>query len=278
MNAVWEVQGVRWSLAGGTDAERQVVLVGLPLAGDSHGTADAEVRLRLVGAGLRTDLRWRRGAYGLDYFTRADGDEVWFRTRQGSVLRAVVSPATLDIALGEGETPEGLAEGLAPAVPFLFASTGRFPLHAASVVMHGTRVLLAGPQGSGKSTTAARLSQFGGRLEADDLVLLREAAEGVVVLPCARGSAGPRAPAVLPNLLLFPSVRGGLTCLRRLPARAALGRLVGLGVMPGPEERVRRHLSLLGRLAATSPAWELDLGPDFDGWWSDHGLRRLAVG
>ena len=62
-------------------------------------------------------------------------------------------------------------------------------LHGTVVACHGKGVLLTGPAGAGKSSLALRLIDAGGRLVADDRVLV-EAADGLAMARPAPSLAG----------------------------------------------------------------------------------------
>jgi hypothetical protein len=81
-----------------------------------------------------------------------------------------------------------------PVAGFLLRLRGRTCLHASVVEIGGGALLVVGPAGSGKSTTAAALVQRGLPLVADDIALLREEGGQFLVEPTS------------PQLRLWPDV------------------------------------------------------------------------
>ena len=98
-------------------------------------------------------------------FRYGDGTafDVDHRTRPARI-RAVIAP---------GQTLEDLAAYLyGPVLGFLLRAWGRLALHASCVRVGDGAVLLAGPPGAGKSTTAAALATRGLSVLSDDLTAL----------------------------------------------------------------------------------------------------------
>jgi hypothetical protein len=85
-------------------------------------------------------------------------------------------PARVRAAIAPGQTLEDLAAYLyGPVLGFLLRSWGRLALHASCVRIGDGAVLLAGPPGAGKSTTAAALAIRGLTVVSDDLTALDDA-------------------------------------------------------------------------------------------------------
>lgn len=72
-------------------------------------------------------------------------------------------------------------------VPLTLSSKGELVLHAASVLLGETAVLLVGHRGAGKSTLVAALARHGVRVLGDDAVLLHETPRGWEVGPSYPG-------------------------------------------------------------------------------------------
>ena len=82
-------------------------------------------------------------------------------------------PARIRAVIAPGQTLEDLAAYLyGPVLGFLLRAWGRLALHASCVRIGDAAVLLAGPAGSGKSTTAAALALRGLPVLSDDLTAL----------------------------------------------------------------------------------------------------------
>ena len=82
-------------------------------------------------------------------------------------------PARIRAAIAPGQTLEDLTVYLyGPVLGFLLRAWGRLALHASCVRIGDGAVLLAGPPGAGKSTTAAALAARGATVLSDDLTAL----------------------------------------------------------------------------------------------------------
>ena len=117
-------------------------------------TDDATARVEIVDD-VRGDVAFRYGdgtAFDVDHAAR---------------------PARIRAAIAPGQTLEDLAAYLyGPVLGFLLRARGRLALHASCVRVGDDAVLLAGPPGAGKSTTAAALSMRGLPVLSDDLTAL----------------------------------------------------------------------------------------------------------
>ena len=82
-------------------------------------------------------------------------------------------PARIRAAVAPGQTLEDLTAYLyGPVLGFLLRAWGRLAMHASCVRVGDGAVLLAGPPGAGKSTTAAALARRGFPVVSDDLTAL----------------------------------------------------------------------------------------------------------
>jgi hypothetical protein len=82
-------------------------------------------------------------------------------------------PAQIRAAIAPGQTLEDLTAYLyGPVLGFVLRTWGRLALHASCVRVGDGAVLLAGPPGAGKSTTAAALATRGFTVVSDDLTAL----------------------------------------------------------------------------------------------------------
>ena len=158
-------------------------------------------------------------------------------------------------------------------------------LHGTVVACHGKGVLLTGPAGAGKSSLALRLIDAGGRLVADDRVLV-EAADGLAMARPAPSLAGwievrgaglarlsyDRAAPLALVVHLAPG-----TAVERLP-EAARTMLAGVALPRLTLDPRRPDAPALVRLAAASarftrePVWPFLV----DGWPADGDDRRDA--
>ena len=159
------------------------IRAGVPLPGlpATHaGRADVELELvdRLASpVAVRT--RHRAGAPGddaarVEIVDDARGD-VAFRYGDGTAFDVdhAARPARIRAAIAPGQTLEDLAAYLyGPVLGFLVRVRGRLALHASCVRIGDGAVLLAGPPGAGKSTTAAALASRGLAALSDDLTAL----------------------------------------------------------------------------------------------------------
>lgn len=102
-------------------------------------------------------------------------------------------PVRIRAAIAPGQTLEDLTAYLyGPVLGFVLRASGRLALHASCVRIGDGAVLLAGPPGAGKSTTAAALAARGSAVGSDDLTALDDAA------------AAPRAWPAFDHLRLWP--------------------------------------------------------------------------
>ncbi len=72
---------------------------------------------------------------------------------------------------------------LGPVMAFLCQVRGTTCLHGSAIAVDGRAIILVGPQGAGKSTTAAAFARAGFPLISDDLILLQESEQGLTVEP-----------------------------------------------------------------------------------------------
>ena len=175
--------------------------VALPGIAETHASAP-DVALELVErlpAPIVARTRYRSGtaddvttrvaivedAGGITAFRYGDGTafDVDHRSR----------PARIRAAIAPGQTLEDLTAYLyGPVLGFVLRSWGRLALHASCVRIGDGAVLLAGPPGAGKSTTAAALATRGLTGVSDDLTALDEV------------DASPRAWPAFDHLRLWP--------------------------------------------------------------------------
>ncbi|HEU4753966.1 MAG TPA: hypothetical protein VFU47_12730 [Armatimonadota bacterium] len=250
------------------------------------GPAPPAIRLRLGARPIPPPpAPLRQGALGLDYLQRYPG--VWLRTRSGTLFHADLRAGWGQVEIAarhwDAAGPE-LHSGFVLLLRYLLREAGLYSLHASGVTLGASAVLLAGPGGSGKSTTAALLARGGAGLLADDLLLLREDPGGIRALPfevplalhrdvldrvAARAVPGAAAPwaraGAHPRLLLFPRVGPGEeTRARPLPRAEALRRLIACSFLLGGRETAAEHLRLLAALARQVRSFDLLLGRDFE--------------
>jgi hypothetical protein len=96
------------------------------------------------------------------------------------VARFGIEAGQVTVEPDDGAEPvalEAWRDGLVAALAL--AQHGRFALHANLIEVAGTPVAVAGLRGAGKTTTALRLAQRGGRILGDDVVRLDPAGQTV---------------------------------------------------------------------------------------------------
>jgi len=231
------------------------------------------------------------GSTTLDAFTLASEDVRLDVSLPKRHMHAVATHASHELRMG------GLV-----ALSIALRLDGLHHLHAAAATTAaGTRVLLVGGSGSGKTTTLLGLISAGAKPTADDVVFLQRRADGspralghprtyhVTPQTLARfphlaharieGVAMPPKIAIDPRLvpelagptlleaidvIAFPRVAGGRTTARALPAAEAFGTLLAqsaFGVLPGAPG-LREQLDLLAALIERGRCIELNLAED----------------
>ncbi|HYL84949.1 MAG TPA: serine/threonine protein kinase [Candidatus Angelobacter sp.] len=107
----------------------------------------------------------------LAYF---DGTQFWLE-RQGKEIWAVWPEAS--------SLEDACSYLLGPVFGILLRIRGVTCLHASAVVLNGRAVAFVGPEGAGKSTTAAAFACEGHAVLSDDVVALNETASEFLVVP-----------------------------------------------------------------------------------------------
>jgi len=155
--------------------------VALPGIASTHAAAP-DVALELVErlpAPVPVRTRYRSGSPD-DATTRVEiVDDVRghtaFRYGDGTAVDVDLrtTPAHIRAAIAPGQTLEDLTAYLyGPVLGFVLRAWGRLAMHASCVRIGDGAVLLAGPPGAGKSTTAAALATRGLTVVSDDLTAL----------------------------------------------------------------------------------------------------------
>ena len=128
----------------------------------------------------------RHPSYWMKY---ADGTNVYF----GEDLTRIVVNWSPESCIEDAATYL-----LGPAMAVFCQLRGTTCLHGSAVIVDDVAIALLGPQGAGKSTTAAAFARAGYSVLADDLILLVESANGFLVEP------------TYPVVRLWPSAVGHL--------------------------------------------------------------------
>jgi hypothetical protein len=102
---------------------------------------------------------------GARFAVRLDGHEIWVDGPEGYALE--------DLA----------AYLVGPVMGFVLRLFGTLPLHACGVAVKGKAIALVGPQGAGKSTTAAAFAKLGFGILSEDVVALVEEGDRFMVQP-----------------------------------------------------------------------------------------------
>lgn len=244
--------------------------------------------------------RWSNGTYQL-----GDVDEepaimyapmAWARLDRAARRITIVGASRL------ADDPYLLTQPmLMPLLPPALRLFGLVPLHACAVDWRGRAVVLPAVSGSGKSTLALALLRGGFKLLADDLPVLRRAADGAPRLlgfreptRLSRASlaffpelapggpwAAPSGPKVAldlealfgdcyaaestPGVIAVPRIAGAaVSTLRPLPWRTALAELLAGMALGGTGAALGAALPLVADFVAACRTYALDTGMDFD--------------
>jgi hypothetical protein len=201
-------------------------------------------------------MRSRLGLEGAS-FSMAEGDV------------AVDASGRALLRLGAAIAPErgwfAFLNLLRAALAWRMPSRDGMLLHAAGVTLEGRAFVLAGSEGSGKSTFAALAASRGARVLSDDLVLLDGAGGAIEALAAPFRSTHPGAqergrwPVAA---ILFPS-HGTAACLGAAPPLLTRARITAnLPFVAEGIEADARILSAIERLARGVPARELTFARD----------------
>ena len=112
------------------------------------------------------------------HFAYADGTHVWLDASGTEIWCVTPSGAALS------DTATYLT---GPILGFALRRRGAIALHASGVVVDDGALLLVGPHGAGKSTTAATLARRGCAFVSDDVVHVRRAGDDWLAEPFAPG-------------------------------------------------------------------------------------------
>jgi hypothetical protein len=116
-----------------------------------------------------------RGGPGGFHFEYADGTNVWIDLQGRQVWCTWPSAATLE------DTATYLT---GPILGFVLRLRGMLALHASAVQIADSALILVGPHGAGKSSTAAGLAMQGCPVIADDVVRVRRTDHEWMAEPC----------------------------------------------------------------------------------------------
>ena len=153
--------------AFGLSIRSEVELPQLP-PGEEAALPDLALRIGTVEPSLHSEIGYRRGRLFDDFrYEAIAGREV------------VIEPLP-------GAAPHNVADGIMSRVLTIVAyQRGLLPLHASAVEVSGRVIAVSGLSGAGKSTMAALLAARGGRVIADDMLVL--AGDGTLAWPGAGG-------------------------------------------------------------------------------------------
>jgi hypothetical protein len=160
--------------------DANVALPGLAPTDGAQHEPDVVLELReRLAAPLPLRVRYRAGSPDASASRVEIADDtggfVTFRYGDGSAadVDLGVRPVRIQAAIAPGQTLEDLCAYLyGPVLGFVLRATGRLALHASCVRIGDGAILLAGPPGAGKSTTAAALAARGATVLSDDLTAL----------------------------------------------------------------------------------------------------------
>jgi hypothetical protein len=147
----------------------------------------------------------------------ADGD--WTLLEEGDVL--AVAPSA-------GHAAEAILARSRGRAFELAALKGWVRLHGALVDLGGSRILLIGPPGSGKSALALALALRGGSIQGDESVLVR--ARDAVAVPAPLALAEPEDHAAIAAALAAPAGAGDRASARTRERRALVDPTRDLGM------------------------------------------------
>jgi DNA polymerase III delta prime subunit len=145
------------------------------------------------------------------------------------------------------------------------AGPGTHLVHAAAVAHERAGVLLAGPAGSGKTTTALACLEAGMGYLGDDYVVITGGARPRAYSLYATAKAASETLALLPGLgtarCVIPRVTPGECVLRPVRSVDALRALAPSTILQHSHESAG-GLAVMSELVRSVPAFELDLGDD----------------
>lgn len=152
---------------------------------------------------------------------------------------------------------------------------GGLPLHAAGILTGGGGIAFFGPSGAGKSTLAG-LSPH--PVLSDELLAVTPGRPFDVTRTGFFGTLGlSNAPAgAFPLRALIELGRGPRFRLRRLSAREALRRLLGVILVPIGPPLWTAAIDVAGRLTAAVPAYRMEWSPASPPWDELEGALRSA--
>lgn len=173
--------------------ETEEAIPGVPCLQPLSTTVDVRIRLRSADCSLLTsdpvsDLFYAskiEDEYGtpilrvgfLDRYLAmfyCDGTRFLLGRRGDEVLATWPEPLTLD---------DVAPYVVGPVLGVVLRLRGVVPLHASAVCINGHAIVLAGPAGAGKSTTAAAFAKCGYRVISDDVVALQEQRSRFMIPP-----------------------------------------------------------------------------------------------
>jgi hypothetical protein len=208
----------------------------------------------------RARMRTRMG--GLVHVDSWPSGTMRYRVEAVGLFEVRADEGMIDFFAPETADPMQVEHFLVNAVLPIYAGLRSVVcLHASAVAVGGEAIVFAGPSGSGKSTKAWQALTGGGRLLADDAVVLRGHEQGWLVYPGSTTLRLVDLP-IAPSWLLGPKQEARVKCST---TPVPLGDLVVLDRKGSPALGARRGVGLLRALLALQPGWV----------WGDARGRRV---